>query len=415
MKIALINAFWGFGSTGRNTITKRALLQEEGYDVRVYYGMKKQNNTPKDVLFCGNKIISFLHHVLAYFFGLAGYGSVLPTRKLIGMLKKFKPDVIWLYNIHGYYLNESMLFRFLKKSNIWVVYDMADEYAFLGKCCSSFECKKFETEEGCSNCSHLQDYPRSRFFDNSRRKFKQKKKLYNGLNRVVFRSAYYVIEKAKSSFLLKDKEMAEIDTAIDVYDVFYPRKTDALRKELNIADNAKIVLCCAPLNDPLKGVSYFMEAAKLCANENIVFVNVSYGADESLCPPNYIPISYVSNRDKMAEFYSLADVYVCPSISDAQPNTCIEAMGCGTPIIGFNISGVPYLAPEDIGTYVAPKNAAALADTIKDAPFKDEIIINKCRTYACKRYSNEVVNNVTKSFFKEICTRVERDKDTYKF
>lgn len=415
MKIALINAFWGFGSTGRNTVTKRSLLKEEGYDVRVYYGMKKQNDAPEDVYYCGNKLISFIHHVLAYFLGLAGYGSVITTVKLINSLKKYKPDIIWLYNIHGYYLNEAMLLKFLKKSNVWVVYDMADEYAFLGKCCSSFDCTKYKSEKGCSECPHLQDYPRSRFFDNSRRKFKQKKKLYEGLDRIVFRSAYYVVEKAKGSVLLKDKETAEIDTAIDLDNVFYPRNSEALRKELNISNDVKVVLCCAPINDSLKGVCYYMEAAKLCVDDNIVFINVSYGGDETACPSNYIPVSYVHDRDKMAEFYSLADAYVCPSISDAQPNTCIEAMSCGTPIIGFNISGVPYLAPNDIGTYVEPKNAAALADAIKSAPLKDDEIIKRCRDYACGRYSFEVVNNVTKNFFNEMMSRVERDRETYRF
>ena len=209
--------------------------------------------------------------------------------------------------------------------------------------------------------------------------------------------------------------MVEIDTAIDLDTVFYPRNTESLRRELNIDLDAKVVLCCAPINDPLKGVHYYMEAAKLCEGKNIVFINVSYGGDESLCPSNYIPISYVSNRDKMAEYYSLADVYVCSSISDAQPNTCIEAMGCGTPIIGFNISGVPYIAPDNIGTYVEAKNVRALADAIDSISKKNESTKKICRDYACQRYGRDVVNNVTKEFFRELCKRVEQDRDTYTF
>ena len=410
MKVALINAFWGFGSTGRNTINKSNLLKELGYDVRVYYGMNKQNDTPPGVVYCGNRVISFIHHVIAYFFGLAGYGSIFPTMKLIRNLKKYNPDIVWLYNIHGYYLNESMLMEYLKKSGVWVVYDMADEYPFLGKCCSSFDCEKFKLPEGCSKCEHLQDYPRSRFFDNSRLKFKQKQKIYEGFDRIVFRSARYVIDKAKTSALLKDKEVAEIDTAIDLDTVFYPRDPKELREELGIAEDAKVVLCCAPINDALKGVKYYLEAARQCENDRIVFINVSYGGDESLCPSNYIPISYVSNRDKMAMFYSLADAYVCSSVSDAQPNTCIEAMGCGTPIIGFNISGVPYVAPQGIGTYVEPKSAEALAEAIRNLPKKNEEIQKACRAYACGRYSRDVVNNVTKEFFEEISNRVEQSR-----
>ena len=197
--------------------------------------------------------------------------------------------------------------------------------------------------------------------------------------------------------------------------MYYPRDTKTLREELAIAEDAKIALCCAPYNDPLKGVKYFMEAARICLDDNIAFINVSYGGDISICPSNYIPIPYIGDKNLLAQYYSLADVYVCSSISDAQPNTCIEAMGCGTPIIGFDISGIPYVASDDIGTYVQPHNATALAEAIKNAAYKDEDSIHKCREYACKRYSNAVVNNVTKQFFREMANRVERDKDTYKY
>ena len=86
---------------------------------------------------------------------------------------------------------------------------MPDEYAFLGKCCSLYDCNKYLRETGCSKCKHLKEYPASLFFYNSHLKFKLKQKAYKGFDRLILVSAPYVVRKAHSSVLLKDKEYFE--------------------------------------------------------------------------------------------------------------------------------------------------------------------------------------------------------------
>jgi hypothetical protein len=52
-------------------------------------------------------------------------------------------------------------------------------------------------------------------------------------------------------------------------------------------------------------------------------------------------LGYVHTDARMALAYAAADLFALPSIEDNLPNTLLEALGCGTPSLAFNIGGVP--------------------------------------------------------------------------
>ena len=89
--------------------------------------------------------------------------------------------------------------------------------------------------------------------------------------------------------------------------------------------------------------------------KDITFVFVGYNRSDWDIPSNMITVGYVSSQDKLAEYYSMADLYVCTSLADTFPTTCLNALGCGTPLLGFKAGGVPYCASEPYGTFVEVK------------------------------------------------------------
>lgn len=408
MKYAIIGACYRYGSTGKGNESKLMRLKALGHEAKVFYGTKDQKAENSDAVFFGNRYENYLHMLGTKYLGLNGVLSNFTTTKLLRHLKEYKPDVVWLSGIHGYYVNWYRLIKFLKKNNIWTVYGMTDEFAFMGKCCSSFECEKYKT--GCHHCPHLKNYPASLIFDNSRFVFNLKKKAYQGWDKVIFRSAPYVVNKAKGSYLLKDKQLSETDSSVDITNIYHPRNSEKLRQELGIPENKKVALLCAPSTDPHKGAQYFEECARLCEKDDIVFVQVAFNGNKETLLSNFIPISYVNSPELLAEYYSMADVYVCTSVSDAQPNTCLEAMGCGTPIIGFNISGVPYVASKEFGTFVEPFDVQKMAEAIRNLPRKTEASIKACHEYAKQRFSVEATNGTFIDFVEEMCQRVMDDK-----
>lgn len=79
-----------------------------------------------------------------------------------------------------------------------------------------------------------------------------------------------------------------------------------------------------------------------------------------------ISMGYIHDDKKLVEVYSAADFVILPSLEDNLPNIILEAMGCGTPVIGFEIGGLPDIITDDVGKIVKAFDTKALTDEIKN-------------------------------------------------
>ena len=106
-----------------------------------------------------------------------------------------------------------------------------------------------------------------------------------------------------------------------------------------------------------KGGRYYIDLARRFENDDrFVFVHVGYrNRKEENLPGNFIPIGFVNDMNLLADYFSIGDLFVFPSLLDTMPNACLDALACGTPILCFNISGMPYIANDEIGTFVEPR------------------------------------------------------------
>jgi glycosyltransferase involved in cell wall biosynthesis len=74
----------------------------------------------------------------------------------------------------------------------------------------------------------------------------------------------------------------------------------------------------------------------------------------------------------------------------------MEALSCGTPIAGFDVNAIPFIAPEGLGTYTKLYDIERQSEVVESTPIKDAITINKCREFALKTYS---MHNIYKQQF----------------
>jgi glycosyltransferase involved in cell wall biosynthesis len=87
--------------------------------------------------------------------------------------------------------------------------------------------------------------------------------------------------------------------------------------------------------------------------------------NDSSTNDNLIDFGFVEDESQMAELYSIADLFVIPSLEDNLPNTVIESLLCGTPVVGFKTGGIPDMIENGInGALAEEKTAAALRDAI---------------------------------------------------
>lgn len=386
MEYAIINTC-DWGSTGRIAIGLLNHLNRDSQKAIFCYGRGANSNNKERYRF-STKMEVLLHALYTKVTGHLNGASFLATKRLIRRLKKEKVKNVFLVNIHGKIINERVFLDFLVKDNINVVYIMADESAFLGNCTYRNGCSKYIN--GCQVCPILNRFQRIINPRVSAKSFSDKQSSYSNLN-ITFIAPEFVINSGADSPLLKNQRTRIVDEAINV-GVNYPRETEALRRQLGISEDKIIIGCVAPYGakHKRKGVEYFISAAKCLEHDDrFVFLHVGFlNGDKSSLPANYIPRGFVSDQEQLACYYSLFDVFVFPSVEDTMPNACLEALACGTPLVCFNISGMPYLGDKSVMTLVEPCNIEQLADVISGTKRKTTEIIGTCREYALRRYDS---------------------------
>ena len=181
MKILLINSVCGVKSTGRICTDLAEVAQRLGHTVKIAYGRESVPEAyRKYAVRIGNDVNVKVHAGLARILDNAGFSSVLATKKFLKWVDSYQPDLVHLHNIHGYYLHVGLLFKYLKKRNIPVVWSLHDCWSFTGHC-AHFDyvcCDKWK--QGCFSCPQKKRYPTSLLLNRARENYRKKKKLFTG-------------------------------------------------------------------------------------------------------------------------------------------------------------------------------------------------------------------------------------------
>jgi len=84
---------------------------------------------------------------------------------------------------------------------------------------------------------------------------------------------------------------------------------------------------------------------------------VVVGAERPTNPPEFgIPDVYMGSMDEdaaLSRLYSAADVTLLPSVQDNLPNMAMESLACGTPVVAFDVGGIPDMVEHQANGYLA--------------------------------------------------------------
>ncbi len=376
------------GSTGKIAVALHRTLLKKGYTSFFFYG-RKDGETGTNYYTIGNRLSQLIHIAIARFLGLQGFGSFFATRRVLSFMTEQRIDTVIIVSPHGYYLNEKQLLKYIATNKIKTVYIMVDEYAFLGKCGYSTYCKNYLS--GCHHCPKIRQYPKSFFVNGAPHIYKMKERAYKEIDRITFVGPAYTVSQAQKSPLLCGKQIEVVDEAINT-DFYTPRNTQSLREKLGIKQDSIVLVCIAPYSNERKGCKYYVDLAKRFEGDpRFIFVHVGFDVpfEKVNIPSNYLPIGFITDQDELASYYSLGDLFVFLSISDTMPNTCLEALSAGTPLLCFNTSGMPYIADETVATFVEVADVNALEKVIENTNKKTTVDIKRCRDYALSRYDEK--------------------------
>ncbi len=275
-------------------------------------------------------------------------------------------DIINLHWVNGGFISLKSFKKIagLNKPIIWTLHDM---WAFTGGCHYASDCTKYSFH--CSNCPSLL-FKSDR--DISYKIYNSKLELFQHMNLTFIACSSWLAAEASKSRLLKNKKIFVIPNPIRT-DTFKPIDKKTARQNLKLPGDKKLILIGAMnLKDERKGFRFLIEALntvnelKLSTEtELVVFGKLN---DESLqkIPVKTHQLGRLKNEDEIIYAYNSADIYVAPSLQDNLPNTVMEAMACGVPVVAFNVGGIPDMIDHNVnGILAKPRSSEELANGIK--------------------------------------------------
>ncbi len=344
MKVLQINTYYKKGSTGK--IVEQLLeTQKNSYiDGYVLYGKGDLVDEP-NVYKINTKLGYYYHKFMTHVFGKHSFYSKRKTKKAMRIIEQIKPDVIHLHNLHGHYLNVQVLFNYILKNEIPVVWTFHDCWAFTGHCAYFHEigCEKWKT--GCFKCELKYSYPRSFIFDRSKQSYIEKKRLFTSIRNINLVNVSRWVDGLVSESFFMDKPHSVIYNWID-RDIFNGNtESDWIRKKYNI-DNKFVILGVAAGWTERKGIRDFVELSNFINDDEVIFLIGSAPTNLTL-PKGIINIPAITDQTLLAQYYAMADVYINPSRQETFGLTTAEAMSCGTPAIVYDVTACPEIVGVD--------------------------------------------------------------------
>ena len=390
MKVLFINSVIDYGSTGKIVRDLSDGLIKRGHEVSVAYGRNKIADDSS--FYFGNQFGFAIHYAMSRMLGRHGLHSSIQTKKLIEYIKKSKPDVIHLHNLHGYYLNVKMLFKYLNSTDIQLMWTLHDCWSFSGSS-AYFDYSGCDIwNKGCVVCKDTHEYPYNQFGLHQKQNFKWKKELFSSSNHLkIITVSNWLNELTHTTFMNKHS----IDT------IYNGIKENTFKPTQQTNHQEKIqILGVANIWEKRKGLEDFVLLRSILDDRyEITLIGLSSKQVEDM-PKGIIGIERTSNVEELVNYYSNADVYLNLSYEETMGLTTIESLACGTPVVVYDKTAVPELVNEKVGMVVKSGDIDLLKESIDLVVKKKLKKSADLRDHALKFTNDIMISNYMKVYEK---------------
>lgn len=384
--ILQINAYVNCCSTGRIAEQIGVCASQAGLNSCIAWG-RKAMPSQSSLLKVGNRLDIIWHGIETRLFDRQGLASRHATENFVKKIQALKPDLIQLHSICNYYVNYEILFEYLAKADIPVVWTMHDCWAFTGHC-YHFDfvgCDKWMG--GCHHCPQKKEFPASYFFDRSRQNWLDKKRCFTMPNRMTIVAVSRWLQKQIQKSFLAKYPIELIYNGVDT-EVFKPCPVQV--KEKYNWQNRKILLGVASTWSLRKGLGDYIELSKILPNDFLIILVGLTSKQACGLPTNIISIPCTESVSTLAELYSMADVVLNLSYEETFGLTSVEGFACGTPGVVYDKTASPELLDGDtggVGMVVAAGDIAGVKDAVINITSKDKSVYSEqCRQHVLTHF-----------------------------
>ena len=144
-----------------------------------------------------------------------------------------------------------------------------------------------------------------------------------------------------------------------------------------------------------------------CDTPDLMLASVGHAEWTTNTNISHLSLGAIDDDRLLSFAYSAADLFVIPSLQDNLPNTVMEALSCGTPVVGFAVGGIPDMVrPGVTGALAPPNDASALGATIAallNQPERLAEMSAQCRRIALAEYGMDAQAHRYMKLYQTIC------------
>ena len=242
-------------------------------------------------------------------------------------------DIINLHWVAGF-LDYKSFFEKNTKPVVWTLHDMnpftggehyEENYSGIGIDGFPMERKREQREKNISNINLALKI----------------KSLQPATNLTIVAPSQWLADEARKSEVFKNRRVLRIPYGLDS-EIFKPVDRAYSREIFNIPTDKKVILFVADsISNNRKGFIFLKKAFEQLTQDDVILCAIGQKNGELASLNNVLELGPIYDERLMSVVYSAADVFVIPSLMDNLPNTVLESLMCGTPVIGFPVGGIP--------------------------------------------------------------------------
>jgi len=292
-----------------------------------------------------------------------------------------------------------------------VVWTLHDQWAFTGGCHYSAGCEKYQSD--CVECPQLGDDP----FNLPAAILKDKLEIFKDADLTIVTPSRWMESCARKSKLFKGLKIEVIPNSLET-NIYTPLPKPKAKEEIGISpETITLLFGAVDGSEKRKGFFELVNAIKFCLNEDvfqkllqddkirlICFGRPSHELESIGIP--FVALGHLDSDEKIRSAYSAADIFLLPSLEDNLPNTILESMSCGTPVVAFDVGGLPDMVTNGVAGQLVPlSDTRKMGETIIDLiqkPDLRKLMGKEGRKIAEKEYSLNVQAGRYSDLYKEL-------------
>jgi glycosyltransferase involved in cell wall biosynthesis len=278
------------------------------------------------------------------------------TNKLLDLIPQ-RPDIIHCHNLHGGYFDLGVLPKISRRFPVLIT--LHDAWLLSGNCAHSFECQRWKT--GCGHCPDISIYP-GIVRDATAANWSRKKSVFQNSRLYISTPSKWLMNRVRQSILepsIIDHKI--IPNGIDL-STFHREKKSHARQELGLPTEALVMLCSANniKHNEFKDYQTLINAIKrvlgTSSHPNILVIVMGDNSPEEHygnSVTRFIP--YAKDQSLVARYYQASDIFLHAAKVDNFPNTILEALACGIPVVATAVGGIPEQIIDSETGFLVPK------------------------------------------------------------